>query len=297
MKRFTPFLAGACALAVATTAGASSFGTKVGRTSCGAPAFFPSARAFSGLRAVGLTSDQRLICFDEDVPALATEIGAIGGLDSDTRLVGIDVRPATGALWGLGDAGGLYEISLDDASATRRAQLSVALDGGAFDVDFNPTVDRLRVISDAGQNLRVNVDTGMATEDTDLNYPAPLNLNPATGVSGAAYTNNDLHADTATTLFDLDTTLDQVVVQSPPNAGPLAASGKLVVDAAGDAGFDIYATVRAGRAIDNQALAVLNVGGRARLYRINLFTGRASLRGTFGSRHPVVDLAIPLNQF
>jgi hypothetical protein len=293
MKRFTYILAGACALALATAADATGPAT---RPRCGAPVFFPSIRAFSGLRAVGLTTDQRLICFDEDVPALATEIGAVGGLDGDTRLVGIDVRPATGALWGLGNAGGLYEISLDDASATRRAQLSVALDGSAFDVDFNPTVDRLRVISDAGQDLRVNVDTGMATEDTDLNYPAPLNLNPATGISGAAYTNNDLHADTATTLFDLDTTLDQVVVQSPPNAGPLVASGKLVADAAGDAGFDIYATVRAGRAVDNRALAVLNVGGRARLYQINLFTGRASLRGTFGSRHPVVDLAIPLNQ-
>jgi len=296
MNRSTLFVAGACALAFATAAHATGFGPSAPRR-CGAPAAFPSARAFSGLRAVGLTADQRLICFDEDVPALATAIGAISGLDGDTRLVGIDVRPATGALWGLGDGGGLYEISLDDATATRRAQLSVALDGAAFDVDFNPTVDRLRVISDAGQNLRVNVDTGAATEDSDLNYPPPANVNPATGVTGAAYTNNDGHAETATTLYDLDTALDQIVVQSPPNAGPLAATGKLVLDATADAGFDIYTVVRGGRATDNRALAVLTVGGRPRLYQINLLTGRASLRGTFGARHPVVDLAIPLNQF
>jgi hypothetical protein len=294
-------LAGALALALcASTAHATGGGFLV-RGPCGKRlAFpFPSTRSFTGLEAVGLTSDQRLVCFDEDTPSLARSIGALSGLSGgDTRLVGIDFRPATGALWGLGDAGGLYEIDITNAAATRRAQLGVALDAGAaVDVDFNPTVDRLRVVTDSGQNLRVNVDTGMTTEDTDLNYPAPLNLNPATGVSAAAYTNNDLSPDTATTLFDLDTSLDQIAIQSPPNGGVLAAAGTLLVDTAGDAGLDIYSTVRGGRTVENKALAVLTTGDRARVYLINLLTGRASVRGTFGSKNQVVDLAIPLNQF
>jgi hypothetical protein len=294
----------ACALALAlcaSTAHATGIPGPIVRGPCGKRLTFPfpGTRGFSGLEAVGLTSDQRLVCFDDDTPSLARTIGAVSGLSNgDTRLVGIDFRPATSALWGLGDAGGLYEIDVKNAAATRRAQLGVALDAGAnVDVDFNPTVDRLRIVTDSGQNLRVNVDTGMTTEDTDLNYPAPVNLNPATGISAAAYTNNDLSPDTATTLFDLDTSLDQIAIQSPPNGGALVGVGKLLLDASGDVGLDIYSTVRGSRSTENIALAVIATGDRARVYLINLLTGRASPRGTFVSKNQVVDLAIPLNQF
>lgn len=250
---------------------------------------------FNALEVVGLTADQRLVCFDEDIPAAARSIGPITNLSGDSRIVGIDFRPATGELYGLGDAGGIYTISLENGRATFEAQLNVALDGTAFDIDFNPTVDRLRIISDAGQNLRANVETGMTTEDLDLVYPGPTPT-PGVGVTGAGYTNNDLDATTATTLFDIDTTLDQVVIQSPPNNGALVATGKLGVDANGDVGFDIYSTVRGGKTQDVRAFAAIN-SDRARFYRINLFTGRASLRGTFNQSQQVTDIAVPLNQF
>ncbi len=82
----------------------------------------------------------------------------------------------------------------------------------------------------------------------------------APGVTGAAYTNNDFNqASTGTTLFDLDTTLDQIVIQSPPGNGILVATGKLGVDAGAVSGFDIYSQLRAGIAISNHALAVLAV--------------------------------------
>ena len=47
----------------------------------------------------------------------------------------------------------------------------IVLTGTAFGVDFNPTVDRLRVVGDDGQNLRINVDNGVATADGSLNFP------------------------------------------------------------------------------------------------------------------------------
>ena len=103
------------------------------------------------------------------------------------------------------------------------------LEGISFGVDFNPTVDRLRVTSDTGQNLRVNVDTGDTLEDADLNYTAGT---PAMGIVGSAYTNNDADPNTATTLFDLDSALDQIAIQAPPNAGSLNPTGKLGVDTA-----------------------------------------------------------------
>lgn len=244
---------------------------------------------------VGLTDDQRLICFAENNPSQAASIGAVRGLTGDTRLVGIDFRPAGGELYGLGNDGGVYTLDVRTGSATFRSKLSVALSGNSFDIDFNPTVDRLRIVSDTGQNLRANVDTGAVTTDTNLAYPDAGAA--ATGITGAAYTNNDANANTGTTLYVLDTRQDQLVIQAPPNAGGLNATGKLIADAGtADAGFDIYSRINGGTTVDVLAFAALIVDGRSRLYRINLFSGRATAARAFRSQEQVVDIAIPLGQ-
>ena len=98
----------------------------------------------------------------------------------------------------------------------------------------------------------------------------------ALGVTGAAYTNNDLDTNTGTTLYDIDTTLDQVSIQSPPNNGSLVATGKLTVDAGPTVGFDNYTQLRKGVAVDNNAFATLVVNGTTGFYRVNLFTGSAT---------------------
>ena len=253
-------------------------------------------KRFGGrLEVVGLTSDQRLVCFREHRPDRARDIGDVTGLVGDTRLVGIDFRPATGELYGLGDAGGVYTIDSSTAVATPKSTLSVPLEGTSFGVDFNPTVDRLRIISDTGQNLRVNVDTGAALVDTALAYPAPGG--PGVGVTGNAYTNNDADPNTGTTLFDIDSMLDQLVIQAPPNAGTLNLTGKLTVDTSPAVGFDIYSVLQGGMTTTSvQAFASLTTGGRARFYTVNLFTGQVGLRGTFKTRNQVIDVALPLNQ-
>ena len=169
------------------------------------------SNAFFGLEVVGLTDegkDQRLVCFSEFLPSFARTIGVVSGLDTDTRLVGIDYRPATGELYGLGDAGGIYKVDAGTAEVLLQARLTETLSGTNFGVDFNPTVDLLRIVSDAGQNLRANVVTGATTPDTLLTTPPTAGT--TTGVTAAAYTNNDLDATTATTLFDINTTTDRV---------------------------------------------------------------------------------------
>lgn len=113
------------------------------------------------------------------------------------------------------------------------------------------------------------------------------------GVTGSAYTNNDLSATTGTTLYALDTNLDQVALQSPPNDGTLAATGKLGLDAGTDTGFDIYSSARGGV----QALASLATsGGKSSLYSVDLPTGKATLRGDFPAQYRVIGIAIPLDQ-
>lgn len=98
------------------------------------------------------------------------------------------------------------------------------------------------------------------------------------------------------TLYDVDSTLDQLAIQSPANAGTLSATGKLTVDTASSLGFDIYSTIRNGTTVDVQGLAALKVGGQAQFYKITLFTGKATFRGTFAAQDQVIGIAIPLNQ-
>jgi hypothetical protein len=247
------------------------------------------------LDVVGLTADGKLVCFEDDDPRDTDQIGRVSGLQTDTKLVGIDFRPATGDLYGLGDRGGVYVVDTGSAHAALRSRLNVALDGTQFGVDFNPTVDRLRIVSDTGQNLRANVVDGTTLTDGPLNYLGPPPVSPALGVTAVAYTNNDASPNTATTLFDIDTNLDQVAVQAPPNAGTLNPTGKLLVDATSPVGFDIYSTLaRSGASVDNDAFASLTTASGSGFYTVDPLTGGASKVGSF--RVPVVDIAIPLDQ-
>jgi hypothetical protein len=255
-------------------------------------------RVFLGLEVVGLTggAEQRLVCFSELLPALSRTIGVVGsGLSVDTRLVGIDYRPATGELYGLGDAGGVYTLDPSTADAALQSRLNVALSGTSFGVDFNPAVDRLRVISDSGQNLRVDVTTGATTVDAGLTRPPTAG--PALGVTSAAYTNNDADAATATTLFVIQTADNSMLIQAPPNNGTLNFTGTLRQDVLSESGFDIFSRVSSlGITSDNLGFAALGTAGRSRFYHVNLFTGEATLRGTFAFDTPVVDIAIPTRQ-
>ena len=106
------------------------------------------------------------------------------------------------------------------------------------------------MVSDTGQNLRLNPDTGaVAAVDTALNPGAPH-------VVGSAYTNNFAGA-TTTTLYAIDATTDQLFIQNPPNDGTLVPVGPLGVDTTDAVGFDISAN-------DGVAFATLTVGGTTR---------------------------------
>ncbi|MEU8776547.1 DUF4394 domain-containing protein [Streptomyces sp. NPDC048606] len=272
---------------------------------CAAPALAASdtppqtlpAHDHKALRAIGLTGDQRLVEFDVDRPSKTWSLGRVSGLSGDTKLVGIDFRVQNEKLYGVGDQGGVYTLSTTDAKAVKVSQLTVALAGTAFGVDFNPVANRLRVISDTGQNLRHNIDDQTAPRTTTVDGTLTNPTTPpstAMGVTGAAYTNNDLNAATATTLFDLDTMADRISLQSPANAGTLAPTGNLGVDADLDAGFDIHYDLAAGT---NHGFASIgNDRGAYRLYAVDVLTGKVTDKGGFPGKYRVTDLALPINQ-
>ncbi|MEU4266825.1 DUF4394 domain-containing protein [Streptomyces sp. NPDC026092] len=265
-------------------------------TAEGGDPFGPEGRAAGhGLFSVGLTADQRLVGFDAADPTDTWSRGKVSGLGGDGKLVGIDFRVQNGKLYGVGDKGGVYTLT-SDAKAVKVSQLTVALQGRYFGVDFNPAANRLRVISDTGQNLRHNIDDPAApkttTVDGTLTNPT-MPPSTALGVTAAGYTSNDLDAATATTLFDIDTTNDRVSLQSPANAGTLAPTGNLGVNTGPSAGFDIYYQASDG---SNRGYATLSTGGKQRFYKVNVLTGKATLVGDFPAGRQVVDVALPLNQ-
>jgi Domain of unknown function (DUF4394) len=238
---------------------------------------------------VGLTRDRHLICFRSNHPEWARDQGKVRGLTTDRSLVGIDVRPATGDLYGLGDQGGVYTIDPDRTRATLVSRANMALRGTNFGVDFNPVADRLRVVSDVGQSLRINVADGTTTADTDVAYTPGT---PATGVVGSMYTNNDADPNTGTTLFDVDSTLDQLAIQSPPNAGNLVATGKLGADTGPEVGADIYSRLEDGTTVSNWAFVSLSDNLGSHFARVNLLTGRATPVDDFSWRYDVTGIAV-----
>ncbi|MGR8009344.1 DUF4394 domain-containing protein [Streptomyces hypolithicus] len=267
-----------------------------GSASAGSPTESESGRNGDRLDVIGLTSGQRLVQFSTNDPTNVNPLGRVSGLRRDTKLVGIDYRVQNSKLYGVGDKGGIYLLNTDNAKATKVSKLTVALKGKHFGVDFNPAANRLRVISDTGQNLRHNIDDGMAplgtTVDGTLTNPT-MPPTTAKGVTGAGYTNNDLNAATATTLFDIDTVNDRVSIQSPANAGNLAPTGNLGVNAGPSAGFDVYYSAKKST---NCGFAALLAGGTYRFYSVNLLDGETTFKGTFPDRDQVVDVALPLAQ-
>lgn len=207
---------------------------------------------------MGTTTDNFLVSFDSATPGTFSAV-ALSGLGSDS-LVGIDLRPANNTLYGLGQSGTLYTISTTGV-VTSVATLSTALSGTRFGVDFNPVADRLRVTSNTGQNLRINVATGAVVEDGVLNGGTP-------SIVASAYTNSFV-GTTSTQLFNLDNQTDSLYLQNPPNGGTQVLVGALGVSFDEDTQFEITP--------DGQAFAALGVGGsESILYSVNTTTGAAT---------------------
>lgn len=253
----------------------------------------PACEASPDHRTYALTASQNLVYVKTCKPGKTWPVGAISGLAAaDSRLVGIDFRVQDGLLYGVGNGGGIYTLDLATAAATKVSQLSVALSGSQFGVDFNPAANALRIVSDAGQNLRhpfATPEPRTTAVDLALNYTAGTT---ATGIVAAAYTNNDLDATTGTSLFDVDASLAQVAAQLPANNGSLSVTGKLAVTPTGAVGFDIYSPLDGTAARNNIGLLSMTVGGTPALYRVNLLTGKATMIAE--TSEALVDIAASL---
>ncbi|MDP9142956.1 MAG: DUF4394 domain-containing protein, partial [Pseudomonadota bacterium] len=227
-----------------------------------------------------LTSNNRLVGFARAAPDIQSAV-TISGLQSGETLLGIDIRPAgtpAGQIIALGSSGRLYAVNPDSGAATLKSTLAAdptdtsapftTLGDGNFGVDFNPLVDRLRVVSDSGLNLRINVDTGLTITDGTLNVAGT----PESGISATAYSNS-FASTCRTTLFYMDSDSGTLLSTSDPNNGTLTSVGALGSGASsGVNGFEISTAANG----DNTAFAVVDSSGGSSIASINLSSGVAS---------------------
>ena len=244
---------------------------------------------------VAVTDAAELIRFNAGQPQRILQRAPLRGLEPGDRLIGIDYRVARGVLYAVSASGRVYTLDADTAQLSRVGSgAPVVLTGQHFGVDFNPVADRIRVVSDSGQNLRLHPDTGaVAATDPPLRMAAAAGTGTAVRIAGAAYTYNKQDGK-LTTNFAIDLASGMLLVQGSregavpvvsPNTGELTAVGTLGVGALDDAAFDIAD-------INNAALAALRSGSRTRLHSVDLATGRATLIGTVGEGRGLWGMAI-----
>lgn len=237
------------------------------------PATLPDAQLYV------LNDANQLLKLNVRTPATPLSTVSLTGLQDGERILSIDFRPATGQLYGVGSSSRLYVINpmTGVARALGTTPFSPTLSGGIVGIDFNPTVDRLRLVTNQGQDLRLNPETG-----TVVAVDGAINGVADAMISAVAYTNNRSGA-TTTTLYDIDPATDRLYIQNPPNNGTLMNVGPLGLDITGAAGFDI--------APDGSAIAAVTFNGQSELQQVNLTTGRLQKLGNLPGT--IIGLAIP----
>ena len=259
-----------------------------------------SAPATAGAEpAAGITGLTALVTFDTSAPG-DLRVRPINGLQTGSETaIGIDWRPATGELFvvtaptGILTNGTIRTYKLDPVTAAATLIGSVpGIVPGAGDrptgIDFQPLLDRIRVVNSNQENFRINPNNGsLAGNDPDLTYTAPamgpvtaeaFDRNVAPGPPGTVAPPGSL-----TTLYGIDVSTDRLVIQGGingstvggANGGTITSVGLLGVTVANgsDAGLDI--------APNGTAYASLkDAGGASALYTVNLTTGAATAIGS-----------------
>ncbi len=237
-----------------------------------------------------VTDTAELLRFNAGQPQKVLQRLPLQGLAPGEQLVGMDFRVAKGVLYALTSGGQL--CTLDTATGQLRpvgAAVPALKQAGRTGVDFNPVADRVRVVTESGQNLRLHPDTGaVAAVDPPLQWPAGTPR-----IAGAGYTYNTKN-DKLTTNYAVDLATGRLVTQGShesvqpavsPNTGRLFTVGPMGTGPVDDVAFDITDT-------DNTALAALRQQGRTRLHLLDLATGRATLLGTIGNGQALWGMAI-----
>ena len=162
---------------------------------------------------VGLVDGKTVVTIDPATRKVTARVQLKG---NETQIVGIDVRPADGMLYGIASNGLIYTIDLKTGQSTRKSKLQAAWKSGVTTTtDFNPVADRMRVMGSHGVSVRLNVDDGSVVVDGSHKFKeGDANAGKTPSVIAGAYTNSAKGAQ-ATKLYNIDATTGSLVLQNP----------------------------------------------------------------------------------
>ena len=220
----------------------------------------------------------------------------ISGLSAGERLLGVDLRPTDGLVYGLTSQNRLYTLDTTTGAATFKSTLSGAsVAGQSIGIDFNPVADfagasSLRVITGTGNNYAINANTGAVGNVAGANI--------GSGYTAVSYINSiPGTAPTSTGLYYVNTNSDSLHFlgtgfNNPAGAGGIQLVGSLGVNALSAGGFDVLG--------NGHAYALFNLDDGtldSQLFSINLATGTATylttLNGTFNGLTGVAAVPEP----
>lgn len=272
---------------------------------------------------LALTNTNQLVRFDSTNTAAGTVVNITGlNLAQGERLLGLDQRPSTGVYYTLSNQGRLFTLDAQTGAATfvnsLRADSTLGvsgaaftgLNGQAFGFDFNPVPDlgqslpSLRVVSNNGQNLRINVNganAGLVRVDTAINVVSanPNGVTPS--VVASAYTHNDRDAATGTRVYAIDARGDALYEQVNANGGQLSYVADLkMLDAALGMGALVDVNTTSVSAFDVSASGIAYASltneftGENWLFSVNLSGAQPSLNylGAFGQSGVTLGAAV-----
>lgn len=236
-----------------------------------------------------LTTNDMFYSTDASNLAMMSTPMAVTGLPSGMSLVGMDVRPATGEvyLFGYNSTQQMAQVFTLDTTNGMLSAIGMGINNlvleGQVGFDFNPTVDRIRVVSSGNQDYRLHPTTGalVATDGTLMYAATDVNAGVNPNIGSAAYTNSFI-GSTSTTLYNYDDSLNVLTIQNPPNNGvqnTVGSSGLMqnLMDATSS--LDIYFNPSN---MQNVAYLAANTGSNTidSLYSINLSTGMTTVIGS-----------------
>jgi len=230
---------------------------------------------------VGLVDGKSIVTIDPATRTVASRVDIKGA----GPILGIDVRPADGMIYGVAGDGNIVTIDAKSGQATMKSKLSEMLKSGVTaSVDFNPVADRMRLMGSDGTSLRVNVDDGKVIVDGSHKYKdGDANAGKTPKVVAGSYTNS-WKGTKATTLYNIDAATGALVSQAPPNDGVLNTVGSLGMTVNGPVAFNIVSTG------EDKNDGWLVAGGA--LYMVDLKTGKATMAGKIeGLSGTLTDIA------
>lgn len=226
---------------------------------------------------VGLTDNNRLLTFNSS-NAASVSSATITGIGAGENILSIDYRNPDNQIYGLSNLGNVYKLNANTGAAVSFASgvVPTATGGAAYEIDFNPQNNNLRVIGNkaaSNSNRALTISTGVTASQTPLTRGGG-----ALDVVGAAYNQNFAGSAAATlNLYYIDAESDALYLNNNAFAGGMLSKvGDLSLGGNAFAvnnatGFDIAAS---GEAF---------VSWNQNLYTIDLNSGALSVLGQIGA--------------